>query len=107
MELLPTTAPLTLHSYDGVNVPSSGSEAFALQVNVVPVATKPLGDTETLDTDGLELPTVALDDVLETEAPFESVALAEHKIVSPGETKLLVNCHVGPELVAPFEAVHE
>ena len=107
MELLPTTAPLTLHSYDDVNVPSSWSYAVELQVNKVPVVTAKPGEILTLDTDGLELPTVALDDVLETDAPFESVALAEHKIVSPGETKLLVNCHVEPELVAPLEAVHE
>jgi hypothetical protein len=71
------------------------------------VATEPLGDIDTLDTDGLELPIDTLDEVLETDAPFWSVALAVHAIVSLGETKLLVSCHVEPELVAPFEAVHE
>ena len=57
----------TIHTqeWDGVNVPSSGSEALALQVNVVPVATEPLGNIDTFETDGLELLKVTLDDVLE------------------------------------------
>ena len=91
----------------GVSVPSSKSDADAEQVNELPVSTPVPGEMVTLETLGAELPTVTVDDVLETEEPFASVALAVHEIVLPGDTTEFVSCQVEPVLVEPFDEDQE